>query len=68
MEAGDLVILSGETGGGKSAFAANLARDIAVTQKQPLLYINNEMSADQMALRWSALIGGYDHGTLRGGV
>lgn len=67
MEAGDLVILSGETGGGKSAFAANLARDIAVTQKQPLLYINSEMSADQMALRWSALIGGYDHGALRGG-
>lgn len=68
FEAGDLIILSGETGGGKSAFAANLAKDIAIVQKQPLLYINSEMSAEQMALRWASLLGDVKHSDLRNGV
>lgn len=67
IEDGDLVILSGSTGGGKSAFAANIARDVAMTQKLPCLYINSEMSREQMALRWSALLGGVSHSKLRGG-
>jgi Replicative DNA helicase len=67
FEAGDLIILSGETGGGKSAFATNLARDIAIVQKQPLLYLNSEMSADQMALRWTSLLGKVKHSDLRNG-
>lgn len=67
FENGDLVILSGSTGGGKSAFAANLARDICVTQKLPGLYINSEMSADQMALRWAAILGEMSHTALRTG-
>lgn len=56
FEAGDLVIISGPTGGGKTAFAMNLAKDIAVIQKQPCLYINTEMSKKQMALRWAAIL------------
>lgn len=67
LESGDLVILSGSTGGGKSAFAANLSRDICVTQKLPGLYINSEMSADQMALRWAAILGEMSHIALRAG-
>jgi replicative DNA helicase len=67
-EAGDLIILSGSTGGGKSAFAANIARDIAITQKLPCLYINSEMSHEQMALRWTALLGGAKHSALRAGT
>lgn len=68
FEAGDLIILSGSTGGGKSAFAANIARDIAITQKLPCLYINSEMSHEQMALRWTALLGGVKHSSLRSGT
>lgn len=67
FENGDLIILSGSTGGGKSAFAANIARDICVMQKLPGLYINSEMSADQMALRWSAILGEMSHTALRNG-
>lgn len=67
IESGDLIILSGSTGGGKSAFAANLARDVCVTQKLPGLYINSEMSADQMALRWSAILAELSHTALRAG-
>lgn len=67
FEAGDLVILSGSTGGGKSAFAMNLSKDIAITQKIPCVYINSEMSDKQMALRWSALLGEVKHSALRAG-
>jgi len=56
FEAGDLVIISGETGGGKSAFAMNCVRDIAITQNKPVLFINTEMSQKQIDLRWAALI------------
>lgn len=67
FEAGDLIILSGSTGGGKSAFAANIARDICITQRQPGLYINSEMSKEQMALRWNAILAGISHSALRAG-
>ena len=56
FEAGDLVIISGPTGSGKSAFAQNLLRDIAVTQRIPSLYTNSEMTEAQMALRWAAML------------
>lgn len=56
FEAGDLVIVSGPTGSGKSAFTQNLLRDIAVVQKMPSLYVNSEMTEAQMALRWAAML------------
>jgi replicative DNA helicase len=68
LEAGDLIILSGSTGGGKSAFAANIAKDVAMVQKLPCVYINSEMSAEQMALRWDALLGNVSHTSLRSGT
>lgn len=68
FEAGDLIILSGQTGGGKSAFAANLARDIGIVQKIPILYLNSEMSAEQIALRWAALLSSMSHTALRAGT
>lgn len=68
LEAGDLIILSGSTGGGKSAFAANIAKDVAMDQKIPCVYINSEMSAEQMALRWDALLGQVSHTALRAGT
>lgn len=68
LESGDLVILSGGTGGGKSAFAMNLSKDIAVIQKLPLLYLNSEMGPEQLALRWASLVGGISHTKLREGI
>ena len=55
FEKGDLVIMSAETGGGKSAFAMNICRDMGIMQKRPVFYLNSEMSKEQMALRWSAI-------------
>ena len=56
FEAGNLVIISGEIGGGKSAFAMNCVRNIASTQNKPELFINTEMSQKQIDLSWAALI------------
>lgn len=67
FESGDLVILSGETGGGKSAFVNNLLKDIAIEQKIPVLYMNSEMSTDQISLRWACLLSGISHTKLRNG-
>lgn len=67
FEKGDLVIMSAETGGGKSAFAMNICRDIGITQKRPVFYLNSEMSKEQMALRWSAFLGHVSHSKLRNG-
>lgn len=67
FEKGDLIILSAETGGGKSAFAMNLANQIGCTQKRPTLYLNSEMSADQMAIRWDSILAQKSHTRLRQG-
>ena len=56
FEEGDLVILSGPTGSGKSAFCQNIMASISVAQTIPSLYINSEMSEEQMGLRWGALL------------
>ena len=60
LEAGDLVIISGPPGGGKTALTQNIVKDIAITQKVSALYINTEMSKGQMALRWAAILSSDD--------
>lgn len=68
FEKGDLVILSAESGAGKSAFAMNLSKDIAIDQKRPLLYLNSEMATKQMALRWCSFMSKVSHSKLREGA
>ena len=71
FESGDLVIISGATGGGKSALAMNFVNDIAIKQKKPVLFINTEMSQKQIDLRWTAIITddyGINNTNLRNGV
>lgn len=67
FEKGDLIILSAETGAGKSAFAMNLAKGIAIVMKRPLLYLNSEMSKNQFAIRWSSFLSGVSHSGIRNG-
>ena len=68
FDKGDLIILSAESGAGKSAFAMNISRDIGISQKRPLLYLNSEMSTEQMALRWDSYLGHVSHNRLRMGT
>ena len=67
FEKGDLVILSAESGAGKSAFAMNLANGIACKNRRPCLYLNSEMQTKQIALRWAAHLSGVSHSELRNG-
>lgn len=53
---GDLIILGAETGHGKTAFALNTSK--AVIEKHKMLYVNTEMSREQMAQRWGAMLSG----------
>jgi|GEM_PF-283044 Replicative DNA helicase len=52
---GDLIIVAAPTGKGKTALALNLVESFAMTQKQVTLYINTEMSDEQIASRWMTI-------------
>ncbi len=62
---GDLIILGAQTGHGKTAFALNTAKAIAVDAGYPILYLNTEMSREQIALRWASILSGIDHDRIR---
>ena len=56
FEGGDLIIVSSKTGDGKSAFCQNLADHISIRQTIPMLYINSEMSEDNLDFRFGAML------------
>ncbi len=64
---GDLIILGAQTGHGKTAFALHTAKAIAVEAGQNLLYLNTEMSREQVALRWGSILSGIEHDRIRSG-
>jgi predicted ATP-dependent serine protease len=67
FEKGDLIILSAESGAGKSAFSMNIARDVGVTMRRPVLYMNSEMTTEQQELRWASCLSGVSHSAIRAG-
>ncbi len=64
---GDLIILGAQTGHGKTAFALHTAKAIAVDSKKNVLYLNTEMSREQIALRWGSILSGIEHERIRAG-
>jgi replicative DNA helicase len=67
FEKGDLIILSAESGAGKSAFSMNVAKDVGVTQKRSCLYMNSEMTTEQQQVRWASFLSGVSHSAIRRG-
>ena len=63
----ELCIVSARSGDGKSAFALNVAADVGVLQKIPVLYINSELSNEQMAMRYTSYAAHLDSRKIRGG-
>lgn len=66
-KSGDLVILGAQTGHGKTSFALHTADIIAVKNKKNILYLNTEMSREQIALRWGSILSGIEHERVRSG-
>lgn len=60
-EPGQLHIVAAPTKKGKSAFVANILRDVGITQRIPSLLINTEMSQEQLSLRNASILSGVDH-------
>ena len=65
---GQLIIIAAATGRGKTAFAMNLMRDVAIVAKQNSLYINTEMGAEQMDCRWEAILAKVEHSKIASGT
>lgn len=62
-QAGDLIIIAGRPGMGKSV----IAKDFAEASKVPTLYFSLEMSREQLIKRQFAGLSGVDHDLLRSG-
>ena len=67
FEKGDLIILSAPSGTGKSALAMNFVRDVGYVSNKAALYLNSEMSKEQIALRFTAMLTGIAYNDLRQG-
>jgi replicative DNA helicase len=64
---GDLIILGAQTGHGKTAFALHTSKAVAVDSRKNVLYLNTEMSREQIALRWGSILSGIEHERIRAG-
>lgn len=64
---GDLIILGAQTGHGKTSFALHTAASIAIKERYNVIYLNTEMSREQIALRWGSILSGIEHDRVRSG-
>ena len=53
---GDLILLTAESGKGKTAFAQNFIAAGCFIHENPTLYINSEMSREQVILRFASMV------------
>ena len=67
LHAGDLVIVAGRPGMGKTSFAMNIAEHVAIERKMATAVFSMEMSAEQLALRVLSSFGRIDQQRLRSG-
>ncbi len=63
----ELIILAARPGMGKTAFALNLATNMAMLGKKSVAIFNMEMSAEQLAMRMLSSVGQIDNNKLKTG-
>lgn len=63
----ELIILAARPGMGKTAFALNLATNMAILGKKTVAIFNMEMSAEQLAMRMLSSVGQIDNNKLKTG-
>jgi len=57
---GDLILLTAESGKGKTAFAQNFIANGCFIHEAPTLYANSEMSKKQVIMRFASMVSGVD--------
>ena len=67
LQGGDLIILAARPSMGKTAFALNIAENVAVQEGLPVVVFSMEMGAAQLALRMVGSLGRIDQSGLRTG-
>ena len=67
LQKGDLIVLAARPSMGKTAFALNIAENVAVHEELPVLVFSMEMGASQLALRMVGSLGRIDQQHLRTG-
>ena len=67
LQGGDLIILAARPSMGKTAFALNIAENVAVNEGLPVVVFSMEMGAAQLALRMVGSLGRIDQSGLRTG-
>jgi replicative DNA helicase len=67
LQAGDLIVLAARPSMGKTAFALNIAENVAVQEGLPVVVFSMEMGASQLALRMVGSLGRIDQTHLRTG-
>lgn len=67
LQGGDLVIVAGRPSMGKTAFAINVAENVAVNEGKPALVFSMEMNKNQLTERSIASIGGVPMQSIRSG-
>lgn len=67
LQPGDLIVLAARPSMGKTAFAVNIAENVAINEGLPVVIYSMEMGAAQLALRMVGSIGRIDQSHLRTG-
>ncbi|MBZ0156457.1 MAG: replicative DNA helicase [Alphaproteobacteria bacterium] len=67
FQPGDLIIIGGRPGMGKTAFALNIAQHVGVEMKEPVAIFSLEMSKEQLAMRMLCSEGMVDASRVRKG-
>lgn len=67
LQKGDLIILAARPSVGKTAFALNLATNVAYKSKEPVAVFSLEMPAEQLVSRTLSSMGGIDSNLIRTG-
>jgi replicative DNA helicase len=67
LQKGDLVIVAGRPSMGKTAFALNIAENVALAEGLPVVVFSMEMSGEQLASRLLGSVGRVDQSRMRTG-
>jgi replicative DNA helicase len=67
MKSGQMIVIAGRPAMGKTTLAMNIAADVAINQKKPVVVISLEMSKTQLMDRLLAAVGGIPLPSLKTG-